>query len=381
MLEEKDIKNLEKNGLINIKKIDTFTVNKICAKLSKDLQETLGSINIDLSNIFIKLSNMNMYFSDFEETNVKAKYIPEYKGIFLKEDINLDQMDSSIMHEALHFLQSDFDSKGNLISMGLIEKEKFGRQKNVALNEAATQILASATLKEKPSSSIYFDISFVAPSPEYYPLETALIKQMMFFTGSFPLYNSTVYGNSIFKETFKAITSENVFSFISSEMDNLMFYQDEIAKLYLRQTKKIPTFLKNYIKKRIDIVKLNIQNTTLNIQDAIYQNCFNNQINKITSLEDCKDVRSSMESFSNILIQKEDDFSYSNYLEFANFMISEKEKQLKLYNVVLNESLIIKESPYLSTKRNPFLLFKVAFNKIKLFLEVTFKKRLLGNDI
>lgn len=381
MLEEKDIKKLNKYGIINIKKVDTLSMNKICAKLSKYLEDTLKTHNLNLEDLFIKLSRMNMFFADFNEANVKAKYIPEYMGIFLKEDTDIENLDSSVMHEALHYIQSQFDDKNNLVSMGLIKKVKFKKQKNIALNEAATQTLASIALNEKPSSSLYFDISFIAPSKDYYPIETALIKQMMFFTGSYPLYNSTIYGNTLFEDTFKTITSENVFDFISDEMENLIFYQDEISKLYQKQTSKIPTFLKNYIKKRIDIIKINIQNTALNIQDAIYQNSFNNQINKIQTMEDCKDIRARLESFSNILLQKDDDFSYSNYMNFAEFMIAEKEKQLKLYNVVLNDDLIIKEESYLPSKNSPMFLIRSLINKFKLFLEVSFKKRLLGNDI
>lgn len=381
MLEEKDIKKLNKYGIINIKKVDTLSVNKICAKLSKYLEDTLKTHNLNLEDLFIKLSRMNMFFADFNEVNVKAKYIPEYMGIFIKEDTDIENLDSSVMHEALHYIQSHFDEKDNLVSMGLIQNVKFKKQKNIALNEAATQTLASIALNEKPSSSLYFDISFIAPSKDYYPIETALIKQMMFFTGSYPLYNSTIYGNTLFEDTFKTITSENVFNFISEEMENLIFYQDEIAKLYQKQTSKIPTFLKNYIKKRIDIIKINIQNTALNIQDAIYQNSFNSQINKIQTMEDCKDIRARLESFSNILLQKDDDFSYSNYINFAEFMIAEKEKQLKLYNVVLNDDLIIKEESYLPSKNSPIFLIRSLVNKFKLFLEVSFKKRLLGNDI
>lgn len=381
MLEEKDIKKLNKYGIINIKKVDTLSMNKICAKLSKYLEDTLKTHNLNLEDLFIKLSRMNMFFADFNEVNVKAKYIPEYMGIFIKEDTDIENLDSSVMHEALHYIQSQFDDKNNLVSMGLIKKVKFKKQKNIALNEAATQTLASIALNEKPSSSLYFDISFIAPSKDYYPIETALIKQMMFFTGSYPLYNSTIYGNTLFEDTFKTITSENVFDFISDEMENLIFYQDEISKLYQKQTSKIPTFLKNYIKKRIDIIKINIQNTALNIQDAIYQNSFNNQINKIQTMEDCKDIRARLESFSNILLQKDDDFSYSNYMNFAEFMIAEKEKQLKLYNVVLNDDLIIKEESYLPSKNSPMFLIRSLINKFKLFLEVSFKKRLLGNDI
>lgn len=382
MLEEKDIKKLKQYGIYNIKMLDTLTINSISAKLSKSLEKVLDTYLIDKNNLFIKLSRINMYYADFDEIHISAKYIPEYKGIFLKQDIDTENLDSSVLHECIHFLQSHFDEKDELISMGLIEKCKFSKDLNIALNEAATQIVASNVLGEKPSSVTYFDMYFSTPSENYYPVETAILKQMMFFTGSYPLFYSTILGNNIFEETFKTITSENVFRFVSKNLDNLMFFQDEMSKLYIKKSKpKTPTFIKNYIKKRIDIIKLNIQNTILNIQDSIYQNCFNNLLNKIQSLSDCEDIKSQLSSFSNLLIQKEDEYSYSNYLNFASFVLAEKEKQLKLYNVVLDDNLIIKEESYLPVSNKPILFIKNMFNKFKLFLEVSFKKRLLGNDI
>lgn len=381
MLEEKDIKKLKQYGIYNIKMLDTLTINSISAKLSKALEKTLDTYLLDKENLFIKISRINMYYADFDEIHISAKYIPEYKAIFLKQDINIETLDSSILHECIHFLQSHFDEKDNLLSMGLLKKNKFKKDQNVALNEAATQLVASNVMSEKPSSVTYFDMYFSSPSQDYYPIETALLKQMMFFTGSYPLFYSTILGNNIFEETFKTITSEEVFNFISKNLDNLMFFQDEIAKLYIKKSKQnMPSFLKNYIKKRIDIVKINIQNTVLNIQDSIYQNCFNNLLNKVKTLSDCEDIKAELNSFSNLLIQREDEYSYSNYLNFALFVLAEKEKQLKLYNVVLDDNLIIKQDTYLPVSNKPLLFVKNMFNKFKLFLEVSFKKRLFSKD-
>ena len=376
MLEEKDIKKLEKYGIYNIQQVDTLTTNKFYAKLSKSLEKIFNTYSMESDNLFIKLSGINMFYSDFEEEHVKAKYIPDYKGIFIKPDIDIENLDSSVIHEAIHFLQSSFDEKDNLVSMGLIDGNK-----HVALNEAATQLIASTSSNEKPSSVTYFDLYFLSPSPNYYPLETAILKQMLFFTGSFPLFHSGLLGNSIFQETFKTITSENVFNYISLELDNLVKYQDTLAKLYQKKLKQnISNFRKKYLDKKITIVKTNIQNTVLNLQDAIYQNCFNNLLNKIESLSDCEDIRAQISNFENILIQKENDFSFNNYVAFANSVIQEKEKQIVLYNAVLNDKFLIEESTYLPITNTPMFFAKNVINKLKLIFDISIKSRILGNE-
>lgn len=376
MLEEKDIKKLEKYGIYNIQQVDTLTTNKFYAKLSKSLEKIFNTYSMESDNLFIKLSGINMFYSDFEEEHVKAKYIPDYKGIFIKPDIDIENLDSSVIHEAIHFLQSSFDEKDNLVSMGLIDGNK-----HVALNEAATQLIASTSSNEKPSSVTYFDLYFSSPSPNYYPLETAILKQMLFFTGSFPLFHSGLLGNNIFKETFKTITSENVFNYISLELDNLVKYQDNLAKLYQKKLKQnISNFRKKYLDKKITIVKTNIQNTVLNLQDAIYQNCFNNLLNKIESLSDCEDIRAQISNFENILIQKENDFSFNNYVAFANSVIQEKEKQIVLYNAVLNDKFLIEESTYLPIANTPMFFAKNVINKLKLIFDISIKSRILGNE-
>lgn len=376
MLEEKDIKKLEKYGIYNIQQVDTLTTNKFYAKLSKSLEKIFNTYSMESDNLFIKLSGINMFYSDFEEEHVKAKYIPDYKGIFIKPDMDIENLDSSVIHEAIHFLQSSFDEKDNLVSMGLIDGNK-----HIALNEAATQLIASTSSNEKPSSVTYFDLYFSSPSPNYYPLETAILKQMLFFTGSFPLFHSGLLGNSIFQETFKTITSENVFNYISLELDNLVKYQDNLAKLYQKKLKQnISNFRKKYLDKKITIVKTNIQNTVLNLQDAIYQNCFNNLLNKIESLSDCEDIRAQISNFENILIQKENDFSFNNYVAFANSVIQEKEKQIVLYNAVLNDKFLIEESTYLPITNTPMFFAKNVINKLKLIFDISIKSRILGNE-
>ena len=53
----------------------------------------------------------------------------------------------------------------------------------------------------------YYNMELSTESPDYYPLQTALLNEMIYFTGTYPLYHSTLYSNDIFKNTFIAKSS------------------------------------------------------------------------------------------------------------------------------------------------------------------------------
>lgn len=51
---------------------------------------------------------------------------------------------------------------------------------------------------QKPDNVKYYELELITPSPNYYPLETAIIRQMCFFTGTYPLFFSTLLRNRSF---------------------------------------------------------------------------------------------------------------------------------------------------------------------------------------
>ena len=52
----------------------------------------------------------------------------------------------------------------------------------MAINEASVQLMASIANKSKIDSVKYYDLELKTESPNYYPIECALIKQMEYFT-------------------------------------------------------------------------------------------------------------------------------------------------------------------------------------------------------
>jgi len=70
------------------------------------------------------------------------------------------------------------------------------------LNEASVQYIASIMTGQKPDNVKYYELELITPSPNYYPLETAIIRQMCFFTGTYPLFFSTLLRNRSFRKYF-----------------------------------------------------------------------------------------------------------------------------------------------------------------------------------
>ena len=74
----------------------------------------------------------------------------------------------------------------------------------------------------------YFDIAIRTTSPDYYPLECALLNQITFFTGTYPLFNSVLYSNDIFKNTFITKFSKKMYNNIVRRLDTLLNLEGEL---------------------------------------------------------------------------------------------------------------------------------------------------------
>ena len=120
----------------------------------------------------------------------------------------------------------------------------------ISLNEAAVQLMASEANICNASSETYFGISIRTISPDYYPLECTLAKEITYFTGTYPLYHSTLYGDDIFKNTFILKTGKKAYNTIQhaiklSENENTELVNWDLA---IEGKDFFEKYLNNYIK-------------------------------------------------------------------------------------------------------------------------------------
>ncbi len=82
--------------------------------------------------------------------------------------------------------------------------------------------MASKALNTPYENVKYFDISLHTNTPDYYPLECALVNQMAYVIGEDILFDSTLHANNNFRDSFISLTSEKVFFKIQKNIDLLI---------------------------------------------------------------------------------------------------------------------------------------------------------------
>ena len=91
----------------------------------------------------------------------------------------------------------------------------------MGLNEAAVQLMAATATGTEVDKVKYYDLFLVTESPEYYPLQCVLLKEMMYFTGNYPLYHSTLYSDDVFKNTFSSKFGKRAYYKIEKNVVNV----------------------------------------------------------------------------------------------------------------------------------------------------------------
>lgn len=357
------------DGLSNFEKFSEFQVNKLCTNVAKNLSMFFKDFGLSEEHLFNVLTTLNMYSADFVETNISAKYHLKSNTIFINRNLDLCCPDSVLIHECIHFLQSEIE-KDKIVRMGLYNIKSY-RNKGLALNEAAVQIITGQILNIKPSTLTYFGLKFITPSPEYYPLETALLRQMSYFTGTYPLFYSTIYSTDLFKDVFSNITSKKLYEDISNNLNKLIELQDKFLKIQEENTNEEK---KESLK---DSFKRDIQWITANIQKNIFKNAFKKQFKRIQNLQDIQNFRTSLLNFNNYLIEIPEDNSFEQFRDSitADLISLEIELEQKGYieNTDINKSL----SPI---NNYSFSFIRTLFHKLKLNAEILFRIRQKEED-
>lgn len=227
MINERTLKN---SGIAINRQLSVLEVNKIASIISEKICSAFPEHGIVKSDLFIALSRINMYLADFNDCSA-AKYDFNNDTIYFKNDIEFSKIETPAIHECLHFIQSIRNRHGKLKRLGLYEINSF-KDTGMALNEAAVQLMATSAINGelKRDSVKYYGLEFNAESPNYYPLECSLVRQMTYFTGTYPLYHSAIYSDDIFKNTFIMKSSKETYLKISKNLNLLVTLQEDVHK-------------------------------------------------------------------------------------------------------------------------------------------------------
>lgn len=363
----KDTNVLKRYGIEIISQLSTLEINQIAANISEKICSSFPEHNINKSDLFAMLSRLNMYYAKFND-NSAAKYCYKTGTIYFKEDIDFENLETPALHECLHFIQTVKSKNGRLVRMGLY-KPSFFYSTGLALNEAAVQLMASDATNTPVETVKYYGLDITTNSPDYYPIECSLVKQMTYFTGTYPLYHSTIYSDDIFENTFIMKSDKVTYEKIIDNLDLIQEYQESLQKetLYLsyieydnqNSNKVLNT------QQKIENLKLAIKDTTLKTQELILTSCTKSDLELVRDTQSVREFKDKLYNFKELLINSE---NYTFYNEFYCQMMEEldvKRELIKKYGVLTVFKDIRENLALIETRQEKLNLFQVAIKKLK----------------
>lgn len=347
---------LRKEGIQVIKKLDTFEVNSISRKIANLLCSAFPEHEMQYENLMNCISSLNMYTATFGNNLVGAKYFCEKNSIFFNADISIAENDMFSLHECIHFLQDSYISKVNSATLGLYNINK---GTGLALNEGAVQLMTCEALGKQPEEVKYYDINLSTTSPTYYPLQCALLQQVSYFTGTYPIYHSTLCSDDIFKNTLIALSDEQTYKKLQANMDKILsleteleFYTNELAtsECKVRKINKLTSIIDEY--------KQEISKTFFATQNLIISHCFSKEFHDIKDMESLKNFKNRLYEFKNLIAYNNDYTFYNDFYCHAMENIEEKQKQIENSSASILEQEISKQLTVVNTTKGAFAFLK-----------------------
>ena len=360
------------HGISNVTEISAKDRHTISKKAVDLIYPVVSEFNISKEMLFNSLGKSNMYLADFDDLSM-GKYDYTTNSIYFSNDLDITNLDSSVIHEILHFFQAELTEDNFLIRMGLFKPSKLFRpEKGLGLNEASVQYIASTIVKEVPDHVKYYELELTTPSSNYYPIETAIIRQMCFFTGTYPLFFSTLFSTDLFEKTFKTITSEENYNYIEEKLTYIVQLQEKLSDIYSTihthdqaESKKI-SVLNN-----ITNLKNKLRETVLDVQKIIYTSAFANELDKIETVQDIVNMKTLISNFENYIINYEGDYSFEQFKDKINIELNNKLALIEAYG---NYSFALKARKDILNLPKIYSqsFIKTFFSKIKLLIDLRF---------
>lgn len=353
---------LKKEGIEVVSQLDTLKVNTIAINVASKLCLAFPEHNLNKSELFESLSRLNMYIAKMPPDSSGAKYFYKDNSIYFNETSDINELSTLAVHECIHYIQELRDSNNNVSKMGLYNPSY---NSGLAINEAAVQLMASEANMNEFSKETYYGISISTISPDYYPLQCALLNQISYFTGTYPLYHSTLNSNDVFKNTFILKSDKKTYSAILKNFDNLLSLENNLNYYAseLQYTDKISSI--KLLNKLINETKEDIKSLFFKTQNLIMLKCFKNEFNSIRNLEDIKEFNSKLYNYKNMIGFSDEYTFYNEFYRSMMNVIEEKKAYIEQYGEInlfenVNTSLML-----VDTTKNTFSFITTFVNKIK----------------
>lgn len=279
---------LRREGIEVIKPFDTLKVNIIAKRIADRLCAAFPEHGFVLDELFATLARLNMYSAKMPDSLAGAKYFYKTQSIYFNADFPLENCLSFATHECIHHLQEILDHKGNLIRLGLYDLKS---DSGMAFNEATVQLMTAEANHESMVDVKYYGLDMKTVSPTYYPLECVLMRQIAYFTGTYPLYHSALYGDDLFQNTFCAYSDRKTFYWVQKKLDEMLWLESELDHaITFLQTAELSIAKSKQVYHDIENIKKKISNLFIEVQNKIIAVCFSTEFARIKNLERCKRI-------------------------------------------------------------------------------------------
>lgn len=347
---------LKKEHIEVMSKIDIVQVISISNNITELIYKNFKKYNLDKVSIFEKLSNLQMYFASMPEGMSEASYFYKNSSIYFNDNIDKNNLEEFAIHECLHRVQEVKTPNNKLVRMGLYN---FSKNKNraLAINEAAVQLMTTKILNLPPEFERYFGISFNAVSPSYYPLICQLLYQLCFLVGEDALFDSTINSNDLFKDNICLKLSKAFYTSFVKSLDSILDKEEDIVFINNKLLEDLDDQKSTYYRQKIELLKKDIQTIFLSTQELILTTFFDTEFTQLSTLAD---VDNYSQKLSNIKMYIG---SSENYSFYKDLEITKKCELAHKRNMIENGN--IETAPLVQTGfKNKIFTF---FSKLKSF--------------
>ena len=235
-------------------------------------------------------------------------------------------------------MQELTDDKGYVLKLGLYDFAD-GGIKGMAINEAAVQTMAAKANRHMAEKVKYYDIDLSTISPNYYPLQCALIEEIIYFTGGYPLYHSTLYSDDIFKKAINSNFGKKAYRNIRDALDilmqkenNLNILSNELAVIERkRKAQKLNKEIENYKKEIADLF--------IKIQNYVIKNGFENEFKQVKNMDDLLQFRTRLYKFKDLIGCTEGYNFYNEYYIQTMTEFEKKKEYIEQYGEIVDGNI------------------------------------------
>ena len=281
-------KKLSKLGMEQVREFTQEEVRIVAENVTNKLTNAFPILDSQYNEILAKLLYCKMYFAENKgNINISdVNYLYENHSIIYEKGIDIRKINDKIIHECLHFIQDARATNDKLNKIGLFHFNELSLN-GLGINEASDQYISSKSMGNFVDIVNKYDIIFKTISPNYYPILTNLIYQIMFLIGENIVVEGTINPKSKFEDIFLN-TFEEKANTIRKSFDNIIIFNNNLIK---EKNKK------NINELKLKKITGQIRDEYFKAQNLIMTTYFKKMLKQINTIDEVKINVAKLENY------------------------------------------------------------------------------------